>query len=220
MQPTSEKKKNNVKKPLPFWAKICIHIGIMFVTFIVILWLACLCLDSWTHHGEYSVVPSVEGMSYNDAVRKLVDEEFQCEISDSVYDTKMSPGVVVAQLPKEGSKVKGRRVIYLTVNAFSPKTVRVPQVVDMSHRQAVSTLESLGFTHITVREVPSEFKGLVLSARYNGRPLMPGGRIPVNASIVLDVGAGINSGVDSLDEQNEALTIDDDVPAISFDMMD
>lgn len=216
---TTPEKKNNKKRPLPFWAKVCINLVLMLVAFFVILWLASLWLGVWTHHGEFSVVPKVEGLSYNDAVRRLVDDDFQCEIADSIYDTKMRPGVVVAQLPKEGSKVKGKRVIYLTVNAFSPKTVKVPQLVDMSQRQAVSTLESLGFGNISVREIPSEFEGLVLAARYNGRPLTPGLRIPVNASIVIEVGTGYMPQVDSL-AVDGAFVIDGEEPTVSFEMMD
>ena len=90
---------------------------------IVILWIATLWLDSWTHHGEYLVVPDVKGKSFQDAKNTLVNEGFTVELTDSIYDTSTRPGTVVEQNPKVGTKVKDGRLIYVTINAFSPKSV-------------------------------------------------------------------------------------------------
>lgn len=94
------------------------------------------------------------------------------------------------QNPKVGTKVKDGRLIYVTINAFSPKSVTVPGLTDISLRQAQSTLQGLGITNITIRQVESDFKDLVLKATRDGVPLAAGARIPVNARIVLEVGSG------------------------------
>ncbi len=157
---------------------------------IVILWIATLWLDSWTHHGEYLVVPDVKGKSFQDAKNTLVNEGFTVELTDSIYDTSTRPGTVVEQNPKVGTKVKDGRLIYVTINAFSPKSVTIPTLTDISLRQAQSSLQGLGINNITVRMVPSDFKDLVLKATRNGVPLSAGARIPVDSHIVLEVGDG------------------------------
>ncbi len=157
---------------------------------IVILWIATLWLDSWTHHGEYLVVPDVKGKSFQDAKNTLVNEGFTVELTDSIYDTSTRPGTVVEQNPKVGTKVKDGRLIYVTINAFSPKSVTIPTLTDISLRQAQSSLQGLGINNITVRMVPSDFKDVVLKATRNGVPLSAGARIPVDSHIVLEVGDG------------------------------
>ncbi len=171
---------------------------------IVILWIATLWLDSWTHHGEYLVVPDVKGKSFQDAKNTLVNEGFTVELTDSIYDTSTRPGTVVEQNPKVGTKVKDGRLIYVTINAFSPKSVTIPTLTDISLRQAQSSLQGLGINNITVRMVPSDFKDLVLKATRNGVPLSAGARIPVDSYIVLEVGDG-NVMLDSTSLSTESV---------------
>lgn len=204
---------------MKLWLKVCIHLLLMLVTLLFLFWLATLWLDSWTGHGEYKVVPSVEGLAYQDACETLARDNFAVEISDSVYDDRVHPGMVVGQVPKEGAKVKEGRTVYVTVNAFSPRAVSVPSLVDMSQRQAVSILESLGFKHIKVVEVPSEFRDLVISVSYDGKPLTAGLRIPVTAKMVVEVGAGLP------EEDEQEIMVDPDsvdfvIPVSSLDLVE
>lgn len=147
-------------------------------------------LDSWTNHGEVSVVPQVKGLSYPDAEKRLRGENFIVEIVDSVYDSGHTPGIVVEQTPRAGAKVKPGREVYLTIVAFSPKMVTVPYYLNASLRQATAMFEGLGIKKIDIREVESEYKDLVLGAKFNGIPLKPGARIPVTATITIEVGSG------------------------------
>lgn len=171
--------------------KILLNLLIMVAILFVLGWLALCWLDVWTGHGDEQKVPSVSGMSYDAAVEKLLDEGFKVELSDSVYEAKAKPGQVIDQTPKEGTLVKEGRVIYLTVNAFYPKTVTIPHLTDMSVRQARSILEGLGISNVVEVPVFSEYKDLVLGAKYNNKRLAPGARVPVNAKIVLEVGDGM-----------------------------
>ncbi len=66
----------------------------------------------------------------------------------------------------------------------------LPVLTDVSLRQARSILEGLGVMNITVKEVPSEYRGLVLAVMHDGVRLMPGTRIPVTTHVTLEVGAG------------------------------
>ncbi len=201
------------------WVKVCIHLFVMFVTLIFIFWLSTLWLDSWTGHGEYEEVPEVEGLSYDDACARLLQQGFSVEISDSVYEDRIKPGYVVGQIPKVNAKVKEGRTVYLTVNAFYPRAVSLPMLVDMSQRQALSILESHGFKNVRVVEVPSEFRDLVMSARYDGKPVTAGVRVPVSARIVLEVGAGMP------EEEQQVVEVDPDsvdfvIPVGTLDLME
>ncbi len=191
-----------------FIGKLCVNILIMLAVLLVLVWCATLWLDAWTEHGEYAVVPSVKGMGYDVAVDRLEQDGFVVELSDSVYDNSVNRGSVVNQNPTPGSKVKRGRQIYLTVNAFSPRSVSIPQLKDTSRRQAESILKGLGFTHVDVVEVPSEFKNLVISVKRNGKVLNAGARVPVDSRIVIEVGAGIadNSADESV--ATDSLIID------------
>lgn len=154
-------------------------------------WLALSLLDVWSGHGKELTVPDVVGQNYVRAQEKLIAGGFQVEVADSVYDSRYGRGVVVDQNPHKDTRVKPGRLIYVTVNATSPKSVTVPRLTDISSRQARAILIGLGVKDIEEQLVMSEFKDLVLGARYNGKRLQPGARVPVNARIVLEVGDGM-----------------------------
>lgn len=164
---------------------------------VVFVWLSSLFLDYWTGHGDERVVPNIKGLSYSQAQSVLKEADLNVEISDSVYDSSERPGTVVEQSPHRNSKVKPGRIVYLTIVAFSPKTVTLPDISNVSLRQAQSIFEGLGIKKINVVEVESEYQDLLLSAKYNGLPLSAGARIPVTATITLEVGKGLSS--DELD---------------------
>lgn len=190
----------NPKKPMKLGMKILLNLLAMILLGVLLLWLGTVWLDVWTGHGEYQEVPDVRRVSYDEAVQKLEAEGFVVELSDSVYDNSASPGMVVEQNPKVSTKVKHGRTVYLTVNAFAPRSVTIPALTDMSLRQARSILEGLGIKDIEVREVPSEYQDLVLNVTRDGHRLMPGARIPTTSKVVIEVGAGMQEEVgDSID---------------------
>lgn len=177
-------------KGKPFWIRLIINLAVMCAAGLLIIYLSTFWLDYWTHHGDYITVPDVKGMVYESAQASLDDEGFDVVLQDSVYENGKKPGEVVDQNPSAGSNVKPGRTVYLTINAFSPRTVKVPQLTDISVRQATTTLQGLGITNITIRKVPSEYQDLVLSASCNGKRLLPGMRIAVASEVVLEIGEG------------------------------
>lgn len=181
----------NSTKKRGFGWKLLINIVIMAGVAMLLIVAALFWLDSWTMHGKEAVVPDVKGKSYDTACTLLNADGFEVVLSDSVYDRTTRPGTVVEQSPKVNARVKPGRTVYLTINAFSPKTVTLPALTDISVRQARSILEALGVTRIDEVSVASEFKDLVIGIKRNGTPLLPGARIPVNSVIVLEVGDGL-----------------------------
>lgn len=176
---------------MPVWALILVNILAMCVVGCIIFWLATYFLDFWTHHGDEAKVPDAKGLYFDNAVAMLTEQGFVAELQDSIYEDGVAPGTVVEQNPRADSNVKPGRTVYLTVNAFYPRTVIVPHLIDISYRQAKTTLEGLGLKNITVKEVPSEYKDLVYGAFVDGKPLEAGMRVPLTARVVLEVGVGM-----------------------------
>ncbi|NBH92219.1 MULTISPECIES: PASTA domain-containing protein [Muribaculaceae] len=193
--------------------KVFLHIGIMIIVAVAIGWLAMLWLDVWTRHDDTITVPPVKTLSYGEAAARLDQHGLVAVLSDSVYDKSTRPGTVIDQNPKVGTIVKEGREIYLTINAFSPKMVSLPTLTDISLRQAKSILEGLEIKKVVEKRVPSDFKDLVLTVRYKGTRLSPGARVPVNATIELEVGEGkaeelIDTvGEDSVESAGEQLNL-------------
>ena len=193
--------------------KILLHIGLMIIAAFAIGWMAMSWLDIWTRHDSTITVPSVKSLPNSEASVLLDAEGLVAVLSDSVYDKSTRPGTVIEQNPKVGTVVKEGREIYLTINAFSPKMVTLPALSDISVRQAKSILEGLEIKNVIEKRVPSDFKDLVLAVRYKGNRLSPGARVPVNATIELEVGEGVHEiitdtiGGDSLGHVSEQLDL-------------
>ncbi len=162
---------------------------LMALSMVILLWLAMVFLDFWTDHGDNATVPQVKNMSYDSARALLEEHNQQIVISDSIYDTSLAPGTVIESWPKAGATVKSGRQVYVTLTAFSPKLVSISApVTGVSVRQAISYLNALGIKSIRQVSVPSEYPDLVESAHADGRPIGVGSMLPVDASVVLEVG--------------------------------
>ncbi len=171
--------------------KVCLNLLIMAAIVLILGWLAMLWMDHFTLHGQTRTIPDLRGLDYNAAAARLEEDDLIIELSDSVYESKARPGAIIDQNPKGGNVVKPGRVVYVTINAFSPKMVTVPQLTDISVRQARSVLEGLGIKNVTEVSVVSEYAGLVLGASCDGHRLLPGARLPVTARVTLQVGDGM-----------------------------
>lgn len=170
--------------------RIIANLIYMFIAGWLIILAALFFLDHWTHHGEESIVPKVTGQEFGHAASMLKASGLEVILSDSIYDTKRTPGSVVEQSPHPGTHVKPGRIVYLTIVAYSPKMVTVPDYQNMSMRQARAMFEGLGIKEVKIVEVASEYKDLVVGAKFNGMPLRVGSRIPITATITLEVGRG------------------------------
>lgn len=175
---------------------VLMNIVYILLAAVLLVWLLLLFIDSWTRHGDVAVVPALKGQSIELASMTLENDGFHWEVMDSVFESAQRPGTVVEQNPRAGSSVKPGRTVYLTIVAYSPKMITVPDFMNVSMRQGVSMFEGLGL-RVHVVTVASEYKDLVLGAKVNGVPVRAGQRIPVSANIVLEVGGG---DMEELDE--------------------
>lgn len=179
-------------------------------------WIALWFLDFWTFHGQERAVPDVKGQSYDMALGNIDRAGLRAVVTDSIYDSYARPGTVVEQSPVPSARIKKGGTVYLTLVAYTPKMVTIPDFYDVSERQARSMLEGLGITQVMTVGVPSEYAGLVLGAKFNGVALRPGAKVPVTAVITLEVGEGMGD-YSPVDELVDTVAIEQTIEALNID---
>ncbi len=175
------------KSNTAFVLKMLILAGVIVIVlyFSIFAW-----LRSYTQHGIEVEVPNICGMYTSEAEVMLSEQQLHVQVIDSTYSKKVPFGTIVEQNPQAGAKSKHGRSIYVIVNAKMQRQVPVPELKDMSHRQAQAALQSLGFVIDTVLYEPSEFRGLVLDVRQNGVSVVAGTRLPEGMKLQLIIGQG------------------------------
>lgn len=163
--------------------------------FVTMAWITLIILDHYTKHGESVSVPDLRGLYVEEAQSVLKGNDLYALVIDSVYLKDKALGTIVEQIPVENSFVKKNRSIFLIVNKKQVKMIPLPEVSDVSYRQADALLKSLGLKVLSVEYQPSEFKDLVIDVRYQGKSLEAGTRLPEGASVVLVVGSGMGSDI-------------------------
>ncbi len=170
------------------------NLMLLAVLCIILVYGALRWLDIYTRHNQAIVVPDVSEMQVDEARRLIEAEGLRCEVVDSINSRKHKAGVIVDQIPKANSKVKENRIVFLTINASKSHTVVVPDVKDLSQRQAVATLRALGFKIGGIEYKPYKYRDLVIDVLYNKKPIEASARIPYGASLSLQVGDGYENG--------------------------
>lgn len=150
--------------------------------------LAQIALRGVTRHNKEIEVPDFSSMSVTEAMKTARNNNIKVEVTDSVYTDRLERGAVFSQNPKAGSSVKKGRRVMLTINAVIPKTVRMPDVVGYSLRQAMTELFSKGLTIGKLRYEPDIATNNVLSQCYRGSTINPGRELEVNSPIDLILG--------------------------------
>ncbi|MCB9192546.1 MAG: PASTA domain-containing protein [Flavobacteriales bacterium] len=149
-------------------------------------------LDSYTEHGITVEVPDFTGVKLKDieAFADTVDVEY--EIVDSLYADDLPRGAVADQEPAPGYKVKRGRKVYLTVNALLPKQVALPDVHNLSLRQAKAVLESVGLKLGKLEYQPDIAKNAVIDQRIRGRSVKKGTSVFQGTVVDLVLGLGLS----------------------------
>ncbi len=183
-------------KKHPLTKHICyILLVALLLIVIVLIWLM-----SYTNHGEQQVVPDVVGLRVESAANLFDGKSLKYEVVDSVYSDAVPKGTIVEQDPAAGSMVKQYRKIYLITNAVLDEMVAIPEVTDISIRQAGTILEASGFRIDKVTYKPSEYNDLVLGVYYRGKQIMPGETLQAGSGIELYVGSN------ELDMEQDSIT--------------
>ena len=147
-------------------------------------------LDKYTRHNDAVVVPDVKGLRVEEAAEFFKNNNLRYNVIDSVFSKDVSPGAIVELVPSAGSKVKEGRIVFITVNAMTSQMATIPEVEDLSFRQAYALLRARGFENVEIEYVPGDFKDLAVSVDLRGRTLSKGEHVPLTAPLVLKVSSG------------------------------
>lgn len=158
---------------------------------VVILVVIILLLRIFTRHGKEFEMPSFVGQQAEELTQRGEEEGFVFIVNEYLYEDGKQAGTVLKQDPAPGEKVKRGRKIYLTVATDEPPTIKMPELHDISLRQAQIILEAQGLVLANVIEKPSPYENAVLEVLYKGHAIAAGTDIKMGEKITLVVGKNI-----------------------------
>lgn len=164
------------------------------VILVVVIWALFEWMNSFTRHDEFVNVPDFVGKK-SVSLEDFSGDSIRYTIVDSLWDPNQPKGVVHAQDPAPGTKVKQGRMVYLYTTAVVPPTISMPKLEDLSQRQAQYICEGYGLKAV-FKEVDDPHRGAVVEQLYNGKRIEPGTPIEKGQTIVLKVGKGDESTAD------------------------
>ncbi|MBK7133478.1 MAG: PASTA domain-containing protein [Bacteroidales bacterium] len=164
---------------------ISIVVGVIMI---LLIW-----MNFYTRHGQARPVPDFYGLTLEETIKLAKKNKLKYTIADSVYTTIVPRGCIAEQSPKPGFKVKKWRNIVLTINAFNPEMVAVPNLIDLPIRQALLQIESSGLKMGESRFRPDLSINIVLDQLYNGKKINPGDSLQKGSVIDLVLGKGLSN---------------------------
>lgn len=150
-------------------------------------------LNIYTRHGQSRPVPDFHGLSIEEAAKLAKKHKLHYQVIDSVYTNTVEKGCVADQNPKPGYRVKKWRRIILTINAFNPEMVEMPDLIGLPKRQALALLQTSGLEAGQLRYVPDLSVDFVLKQLQDGRELQKGDKVQKGSVIDLVLGKGLSN---------------------------
>ena len=184
-----------------FWKKsdVAFVLKMILAALVIVVVLGAVALwwlDKYTHHGDEVIVPNVVNSYVEEATILAQAEGLRLQVADTTYNRRFKLGSIVEQKPAAASRTKRGGELYVIVNAKTVRQIPLPNLRDISYRQAEATLRSIGLAVGEVTYQPSEYKNLVLDVRKDGESVDAGRRFPEGTAIDLVVGLG--SGTDEV----------------------
>jgi len=171
------------------------HLILAIASGIVLLWVAMRFLDLYTMHGRTITVPDLSGLTVEEAAEELTDMNLRYVVNDSIFDDFNPKGSIVRQDPEPGSEVKRNRAIYLTKVSIVPEKVPMPELIDLSFRQAIALLNAYGLNVGKLAYRPDIAQNAILQQRLDGEDIEPGTLIEKGSAIDLVIGMGLGEAL-------------------------
>ncbi|MBR3491919.1 MAG: PASTA domain-containing protein [Bacteroidales bacterium] len=171
--------------------KFYINLLIILLTCGALLWLTFRLLDKYTRHDEVYTMPDFVGQDFQE-VKHEYSKDFNFILIDSVYPKGQQPGSIFQQDPLPGSKIKKGRNVYAIIVAVTPEKTLMPNLKNISLREAIGRLDSNGLEVDHLDYVPYSYKNNVIEQFYQNQPIEEGTELVKGSKIVLQVGIGDN----------------------------
>ena len=166
-----------------------IHLLIIIALAIIVIEVAFFSLNGYTRHGEEIVVPDFIGLNCDSVLERHADD-YNFIILDSVYTKTLPEGSIFQQDPLPESKVKKGRNMYIIKVSEAPERVMMPNLRNLSLRQAMVKLKANGLKVSELEFVDHFAKNAVVDQKYKGEVIEPGTEIIKGSEIKLIVGYG------------------------------
>lgn len=165
------------------------HLGIAVLIIGTVLFLVFKWLSVYTRHGETVTIPDLKGLDVAEAMEVLEEQGFRYVI-DSIYTDKADPGTVYEQEPEANTLVKENRNVYITIVSTDAPNIKLPDLIDVSLREAQAILESYGLRVGQLIYKPDLAQNAVLGILYEGRELKKGDVLKKGDKVDLILGDG------------------------------
>lgn len=169
--------------------KFYIHLLIIILLSFILMWLAFKSLNGYTRHDKVYTMPDFVGQNYLE-VQEEYDRDFHFILIDSIYPKGQEPGSIIQQDPLPGSKVKRGRNVYYIIVATTPEKTEMPNLKNLSLRQALGLLEANGLEVDKLIYEDFFAKNAVIEQLYQGQVIEPGTEIVKGSKVSLRVGIG------------------------------
>ncbi|WP_047244677.1 PASTA domain-containing protein [Maribacter thermophilus] len=168
-----------------------IQLGLAFVALLILVFFTMSWLNSTTNHGEFVEVPDFSKLSVMEMRQSVEKAGLRYEVVDSAnYNPDYPKFSIIEQNPSAGTKVKANRKIYFTVNPSGYKKVTVPNIIQVTKRNASSMLKAVGLDVQRVTYIDQLGKDMVYYIKYRGKDIKPGDKLPKTSKIELICGNG------------------------------
>ncbi len=186
--------------------RLWFHLLAAVVGSLILLFVVIFLLRIFTRHGKEFEMPNFIGQSAEELTQQDHENGFVFVVSDYLFENGAEPGSVLKQDPHPGEKVKKGRKVYLTVATDEPPTIKMPELHDISLRQAQIILEAQGLVLGNVIERPSPYENAVLEVLYKGHAIHAGTEIKMGEKITLVIGKDISDLPDAETDGETATT--------------
>lgn len=186
------------------------NLAAMAITVVLLVVGAKYGLDIYTHHGESIAIPKLLQKNIADAERIADYFQLKIEVVDTGYVKRLPPGCVLEQSPVAGEHVKSGHTIYVTINATKSPTIKLPDIIDNSSlREATAKLTAMGFKLSPPQFIAGE-KDWVYGVLMDGKNVVYGDRIPVDAMLTIQAGNGMRDANESVNFIDPAYPFEDE----------
>ena len=175
------------------------HAVLIALTLVAVIVVSSILMMIITRHGTHRTVPVFTGVKLDVVKHEAERKGLEIVVNDSLFVPAYEGGIVLDQLPKAGAEVKAGRKVYVTINSFREKMVKVPYVAGRSLRQAKNMLEVAG---LGVEQLVYEED---IATNYVLAEIVDGVEMNAESDIELEMGSGVVLKVGVEPEKNNTI---------------
>ena len=174
-----------------------ISLIIMVLVVVAVFEITFLGQARFTRHGREFPLPNLIRMNYDEA-KELYKNELTFILLDSIYVKDFPEGAVYQQNPKPGAMVKKGRNVYIIRTSIAPEVVKMPNLRNLSLRQAMMSLNIAGLKVDKLEYVEYFARNAVIEQKIGEEVIEPKQDVVKGTAVTLIVGLGTGNKTTNL----------------------